>query len=133
MLSALQTNSASALILIVHGSSDDKWCDQFRNWTQQLKKELGKDRVFLAFMEIADPSLEKVVKEEARKGKTEFQVLPIFMSSGGHVDKDIPKLIAEIRRSKPDLSITQLPPIGIHPEVRETMTRVAGAYLDPLQ
>ena len=41
--------------------------------------------------------------EGIRSGKTELRLLPLFMASAGHVDKDIKPLVAELAESSPGM------------------------------
>ena len=41
-----------------------------------------------------------------------LRVVPVFFGMGGHLKDDLPRLVAEIRRTYADMEITVEPPIG---------------------
>jgi sirohydrochlorin cobaltochelatase len=103
------------LVLFAHGSTDPSWLLTFKDLYWDVSLDLGPDRVRLAFMEFADPTLAATAADAARDGVTRLQVLPLFLSSGGHVSRDIPGLVEAVRREYPEVGIEILPPVGEHP------------------
>lgn len=107
----------SQLILLAHGSKDPKWRMLFEILSTELKYEFGENRISLAYMEFSSPSLQEVCASSIHKGVDSFKILPLFMSSGAHVDKDIPKQINIIKSLYPHVDIQTLSPIGESPLV----------------
>ena len=59
----------------------------------------------------------------------DFKILPLFMAGGGHVDRDIPKQIAEIKEKFTDLNIDLLPPIGENKAFRDLIKQIVIHYI----
>jgi sirohydrochlorin cobaltochelatase len=116
------------LVIFVHGSADNRWRLPFEELTASLAEHLGTDKVRLAYMEFAHPSLADIVREAARAGKSHLRVLPMFLSAGGHVAEDIPRQIATVQMSFPQVKIELLQPIGEHPRVKEPFWETACNY-----
>ncbi|NQY75037.1 MAG: CbiX/SirB N-terminal domain-containing protein [Candidatus Margulisbacteria bacterium] len=119
----------SCLIIIVHGSRDPRWRHPFEVFVSSLKKELQTEAVFLSYMEICHPTLLEASTSATEMGYKHINVIPFFMSGGGHVDNDIPRLVNEVKEKRPHITITQLPPIGEHPTVQAAMKDVAKKTL----
>ena len=98
------------IVLIGHGSPRPQW----RTPLDQLVSSLGlpAERVRLAFMEHCDPSLETVASQWLEAGGSRILVLPLFLSSGGHVQRDIVGQIESISMGNPDLNLQLLPAFG---------------------
>ncbi len=61
-------------------------------------------------MQFEGPTLPEVVAEAVRSGQTDLRLLPLFMASAGHVDKDIKPLVDELARSYPGVEAGALDP-----------------------
>ena len=117
------------LILFAHGSTDPIWQETFHRIVRELRSELGEGSVGLAFMERAKPTLVDAVAQAAADRVDHLQVLPMFFSAGGHVSRDIPRLIDEARSLFPAMKIELLRPIGEHPAFSELVGRIARSAL----
>ncbi len=113
-----------ALILLAHGSKDPKWCKSFKNLVGA-----GRDlHLHLAYMDLVQPSLISVTEELAKNGTKKIKILPLFMSGGGHVDKDIPELVKELKAKFPKINFEILPAIGEHKKVIASMKEIIKEY-----
>ena len=120
----------SRLILFAHGSTDPIWQETFHRIVRELRGELGEGKVGLAFMERAKPTLVDSVAQAAADRVNHVQVLPMFFSAGGHVSRDIPRLIDEAKVLFPVIKIELLRPIGEHPSFTDLVGRIARSALD---
>ena len=75
------------------------------------------ERIVLAFLELMQPSLPDCAAALYAEGLRSLRVVPVFLGMGGHLKDDLPRLVAEIRRTCADMEITVEPPIGEQPEV----------------
>ena len=66
----------------------------------------------LAFLEFMTPGLLQAGRELAELGCAQVQVVPLFLGTGGHVRKDLPLLIDQLRQAHPDVSWSVRPSIG---------------------
>lgn len=114
-------NKSRLVILLAHGSSDPHWLRPFIELAAALQRDEPNTR--LAFMELADPSLEQVVAEASQAGYGEALVLPLFLAAGRHLRQDIPRRIDALRQQF-GIQITQLPPIGEHPALAATILEI---------
>ena len=118
----------SRLVIFAHGSADSRWRLPFEELTARLAERRGADKVRLAYMEFASPSLADVAREAARDGKLQLRILPLFLSAGGHMAEDIPRQLAAVQLSVPQLKIELLQVIGEHPRVKEIIQEIAFDY-----
>jgi len=116
--------SKSCFILIAHGSKNPEWAVPFSQLTDDLRKELGEDAVYLCFMENAQPTLMEIAPQIMKTSVRKCRLLPMFMAKGAHFNKDIPELIAQMKAAYPELETELLEPIGLHPLFFELMGKV---------
>ena len=114
-----------SLILVAHGSKDPKWCKSFENLAVET---LGPTSLRLAYMDLAEPSLFSVTEDLSKNGTKKIKILPLFMSGGGHVDKDIPRQVKELKTKFPEIDFEILPPIGEHPVIFKSMQEIIREY-----
>lgn len=118
----------SRLVIFAHGSPDIRWRLPFEELTASLIERHGAEKVRLAYMEFVRPSLADVVREAARDGKLHLRLLPMFLSAGGHVAEDIPRQVAAVQVSFPQVKIELLQPIGEHHQVKKLFWEIACNY-----
>jgi sirohydrochlorin cobaltochelatase len=118
----------SRFVIFAHGSADSRWRLPFEELTASLSERHGADKVRLAYMEFAHPSLADIAREAARDGKSRLRVLPLFLAAGGHMSEDIPLQVAAVQMSFPQVKIELLQPIGEHPLVKELFREIAYNY-----
>ncbi len=123
--------SPRALILFAHGSSRATWRAPLETLCAQIQSQSPAHvRVVLAFLERCPPTLPEVVTACVDDGFTHIDVLPMFISAGGHVLRDVPPLLTEIRAAHPALQLHMHPAIGAHPVIA---TAIAGLVSAPEQ
>jgi sirohydrochlorin cobaltochelatase len=110
-----------AVVLIAHGARDTRWTEPFVAMRSLLAERLAPKAVRLAFMEFAPPTLDDVVAEVCRAGGRHILVVPIFLSGGGHVANDIPKLVDAERKRHPEATFVLCGAIGEEREVAAGM------------
>lgn len=113
------------LILLAHGSSKPAWRAPFDALCVTLQGHAGAEHVRLAFLSSCGPDLPTVAAEAAADGIDTLQILPLFMSGGGHVLRDLRPLSDEIGLRWPDLQVELLPAVGEHPKVVAAMAAIA--------
>ena len=111
----------SALVLFAHGARDPEWAEPFRAIAVRVAASRKDLSVKLAFLELQTPSLTDAITELATAGHTTIHVAPLFMAQGGHLKKDVPILLDDIRRQHPALTIELLPAIGDVPRLRDAI------------
>ncbi|MGO1692325.1 MAG: sirohydrochlorin chelatase [Marinobacter sp.] len=116
-----------SIILLAHGSSDQRWCDTFETLAEPTLKTISNSRI--AYMELAEPSLDTVVREGIAAGTHEFIVVPLFLAAGRHLRKDVPAMIEALEHST-GASIQLSPPIGENPLLGQAVKEVVTLQLD---
>jgi len=115
--------STRALVLFAHGARDPQWALPFQRLVAELGELLPGERIVLAFLDLMQPSLPACAASLHGEGVRSLRVVPVFLGAGGHLKEDLPKLVAAIRKSHPDLEIAVEPPIGEQPEVIAAIAR----------
>jgi sirohydrochlorin ferrochelatase len=108
-------NREPAYIVFAHGSSVESANQAVREVAKQAA-ELGAWRVFAAaFLEGGKPSLAEAIDELAGRGESRFIVVPYFLTTGLHLQRDLPRLIEQIRTKHGGIEIEVTPPLDGHP------------------
>jgi sirohydrochlorin cobaltochelatase len=68
--------------------------------------------VQLAFLELMQPALADAVAGMAADGIKRITLVPLFLAQGGHLKEDLPRLLDDIRRSHPGVTIDVSQAIG---------------------
>jgi sirohydrochlorin cobaltochelatase len=113
------------LILIAHGSRDPRWRESLETLTKSVLAASPSEEVCLAYMQFDGPTLQDVIEEGWRRGEREFRLLPLFMASAGHVDKDIRPLVKQLAPKFPGWQLEMLTPIGENPDFHDLIIRIA--------
>ncbi len=70
----------------------------------------------LAFLEFMQPSILEAGLALADEGCDQVDVVPLFLGAGGHVRKDLPVLLAQLRAAHPLVDWRLRPAIGEVPQ-----------------
>ncbi len=111
----------SALVLFAHGARDPRWAQPFLKMQAIASERLPQSVVELAFLELMEPRLPAVVQRLASEGCTQVSVVPVFLGQGGHVLRDLPPMIEELRAAHPDLQLSVADAVGESPAVLEAI------------
>jgi sirohydrochlorin cobaltochelatase len=93
----MSSTSPSGLILFAHGARDPRWAAPFEAVAARVKAARPQAHVRLAFLEFMSPGLVEAGAQLVALGCTHIAVLPMFLGAGGHVRKDLPLLMDEMR------------------------------------
>lgn len=119
--------AATRILLLAHGSSDQRWCQTFEALAAPTLASLPEARV--AYMELAEPSLEAEVTSAVADGITEIRVVPLFLAAGRHLRKDVPAMLEDYRQ-RHGVNITLLPPIGEDPRLGIALKDIVRGSLE---
>ena len=114
------------LILVAHGSRDHRWRGSVRTLAEKVGRQLPQTEARVAFMQFDGPSLPDVVAEASREGHGRLRLLPLFMASAGHVDKDIKPLVRELSQKHPDTHLELLAPVGEDEQFPQLIIDIIG-------
>lgn len=100
------------LILVAHGSRDPAWRDSLHILAKGVESRLTTGKVGIAFMQFDGPTLPEVVGKAIAAGERRLNLIPLFMASAGHVDKDIKPMVAELAEAHPEVHLELMKPVG---------------------
>ena len=112
------------VIFIAHGSRDPKWRASVGAVIESLATDLGRDRVGLAYMDCAPPTLMDVASKAVQAGATSLRVAPLFLAEEGHVDRDVRPMVEQLRERFDGVEVELLPPVGQHALFREMLREI---------
>jgi sirohydrochlorin cobaltochelatase len=92
-----------SLILFAHGARDPNWAEPFRRLRALTQASLPDVAVELAFLELMTPDLPQLAAQQIADGARQVTIVPVFLGQGGHVRRDLPVLIEQLRGSHPDV------------------------------
>lgn len=101
-----------ALILFAHGARDPRWALPFERLREIAQAALPTIDVSLAFLELMTPRLPEAVAGLVQDGCLNVSLVPVFLGQGGHVLRDLPLLVDELRATYPGLEISVAPAVG---------------------
>jgi sirohydrochlorin ferrochelatase len=109
------------IVVFAHGSRVEAANQAVRAVTAQLA-ELGSFRyVEAAFLELGEPSLSGAVARLVGEGVRSIRVIPYFLISGTHMERDLPRILQEISLQYKDLDIATTPPLDTHPALLQIL------------
>jgi sirohydrochlorin cobaltochelatase len=111
----------SGLVLFAHGARDPEWAEPFRDIAKRVAATRADLAVKLAFLEFQTPTLADAITELVTAGHQRIRIAPLFMAQGGHLKKDVPILLDDIRARHPALQLELLPAIGDVAELRDAI------------
>lgn len=111
----------TGILLFAHGARDPNWALPFEAVAQRLRARAPASpsqsnnmppEVTLAFLEFMTPDIAAAGDDLAARGCTDVSVVPLFLGAGGHVRKDLPRLMAELAERHPQVSWHLCPAVG---------------------
>jgi sirohydrochlorin cobaltochelatase len=115
------------IVLFAHGARDPGWALPVQRLAGLVAARDAGARVETAFLEHLPPPLEQAVDNLLREGIHDITVVPVFIAQGGHLKQDLPRIVAAIRDSHPQLMIRLAPPMGESTAVLEAMAEFASS------
>jgi len=111
-----------ALILFAHGARAASWAAPFERLRDAAQARMPAVPVALAFLELMEPRLPHKVAELAQQGVTAVTVVPVFLGQGGHVLRDLPLIVEQLRIDHPQMAFKVAGAVGEDPDVQKAMT-----------
>ncbi len=108
----MANDKSSALVLFAHGARHPEWGVPFRNIQRKVAARCPGLAVELAFLELTPPTLAEAVAQLAVAGHRHITVAPLFMAQGGHLKRDLPQLLEDLRRRHSGVTLELLPAVG---------------------
>ena len=111
-----------ALVLFAHGARSASWAAPFEQLRDMVAARAPDFDVSLAFLELMSPRLPEQVAALAAQGIDDVTVVPVFLGQGGHVLRDLPLILDEMRLAHPGVAIRAVGAVGEDPTVLRAMT-----------
>jgi sirohydrochlorin cobaltochelatase len=121
--------SKQALVLFAHGARAASWAAPFerlRDLTQARTPEVS---VSLAYLELMEPRLPETVAALTAGGVTHITVVPVFLGQGGHVLRDLPLMVDQLRIDHPQIAINVVEAAGENAAVLNALSDYCVASL----
>jgi sirohydrochlorin cobaltochelatase len=115
----------TALILFAHGARDPRWAEPLQRVCAAVREQDPAMRVELAFLEFMQPDLRACAELLVAEHFERILVMPMFIASGGHLKRDVPLLLEELRKSHPRTGFEVAAAIGEAESVVQAMARHA--------
>ncbi len=119
--------ASTRILLLAHGSSDRRWCETFETLAAPTLDALPEARI--AYMELAEPSLESQIVQAAADGITDVRVVPLFLAAGRHLRRDVPAML-EALKTRLGVNVVLLPPIGENPRLAHALKEIVTDSLE---
>ena len=113
------------LLLFAHGARDPRWALPFEDIARRVRAADPAVAVALSYLEFMAPGLVEAGAALAAQGCERVEVLPLFLGAGGHVRKDLPMLLEQLRGAHPGVAWVLRPAIGEDDAVVEAMAQCA--------
>ena len=119
-----------SLILFAHGARAASWKAPFERLRALTQARTPDVTVTLAFLELMEPRLPEQVAELTAAGVQDITVVPVFLGQGGHVLRDLPLMVEQLRLDYPALAIRVAGAVGEDDSVLAAMTDYCVASLE---
>ncbi len=115
-----------SIILVDHGSRVPE-ANRLLDEVAELLGGRTTDRVYVAHMELAEPTLTQAFAAAAGGGADRVYVFPYFLAPGRHSTDDIPRQCERAARAAGGVAFHCGEPIGLEPELAALILRRAAA------
>lgn len=104
--------NTDAIVLFAHGSRAPDLKLELGRVAELVRESTGVSIVEMAFLELTEPDMHYGVKSCMEQGAKRVTVVPYLLNVGNHLRRDLPSLIAEVRKENPDIEILMAPHLG---------------------
>ncbi len=119
--------SRQGLLLVAHGARDPAWARPFEAVAARIGEQAPHCALRVAYLEHLAPNIDAASGALVREGCLRIDVMPMFLGSGGHVQRDVPQAVDALTRRHPQVRFVLHPPIG---EVAEIIDAMAACVVE---
>jgi sirohydrochlorin cobaltochelatase len=123
-----------AVILFAHGARDARWAVPLSELAEAVRVQDPRASVRTAFLELQAPTLMEALEAAASDGVRRVHVVPVFWAAAGHVDNQMPSIVAEFGRRYPHVAVRVLPVLSELPGMLDFIARTVAdsvAHAEP--
>ena len=102
----------SAIILLAHGARDPRWSEPFQRIAARVRAATPDLLVEMAYLEHIAPDLAEAARRLSNQGAQRIHVVPLFFGRGGHLREDVPRQLAAIAKTLPNVTLDLALPAG---------------------
>jgi len=110
-----------ALVLFAHGARDPRWAEPFERLQSLIQQQSPTVKVVLGFLELMSPRLPELAAKLAEDGVTDVTIVPVFLGQGGHVLRDLPIILEDLRSTYPEMTFRVATAVGEDASVQDAM------------
>ncbi len=111
----------TGIAIFAHGSSVASANDSVRAVAGRVARQGGFELVEAAFLEQGTPDLAEAVARLAARGASRILVVPYFLTLGLHLQRDLPRIVADIARIQPGVEVRVTAPLDGHPAMAQAL------------
>ena len=115
----------NGVLMFAHGARDPRWAAPFEQIVARVRTARPEQPVRVAFLELMQPDIRTAAAELVHDGCTRIDVLPLFLGAGGHVRKDLPPLLEQLRGTHEGVEFTLHPAVGEAPALIAAIADIA--------
>ena len=115
----------TALVLFAHGARDPEWANPLRRVQAAIRQRAAGVAVELAFLEFMAPNLDDCAAALVAEGATKIVVMPMFIAQGGHLKREVPEMLGQLRSTWPAVRFSLGDAIGENEIVVQAMANAA--------
>ncbi len=117
------------LVLFAHGARDAAWAAPFEAVASLVRARRPGLQLQLAYLEFMTPTLAEAGAALAYGGCDRIDLVPMFLGTGGHVRRDLPRLVDALRLAHPAVRFELHGAIGELAAVHAAMAAAIDAQL----
>jgi sirohydrochlorin ferrochelatase len=116
-----------ALILVDHGSRRAEAHAHTEWLAQQVRARRPGLAVYVAHLELAEPSIRAAIDRSVAEGARELVIHPLFLVPGRHLGEDVPAQVRAAAARHPQLSVRFTEPLGAQPGLADVILAALDA------
>jgi precorrin-2 dehydrogenase/sirohydrochlorin ferrochelatase len=106
-----------AVVLAAHGSTSSEAREEVERLAQAVQADT--DHRTVAGYLSGEPSVIEAAESRIEEGASQLIIVPYLLSRGFHAHKDIPEMVAKLRKAHPDVRVLVSEPVGSHPLMKD--------------
>lgn len=116
-----------ALILVDHGSRRAEAQLHVEWLAQQLRERRPGLAVYVAHLELAEPSIGAAIERSVAEGARELVIHPLFLVPGRHLSEDVPAQVRAAAALYSEVAVHITEPLGAQPGLADLILAALDA------